>query len=202
MVDERPRHAHALLLAARELRRQMVRALGEAHALERGARFWRVGHRVVVLRDHHVLECGEMRKEMKLLEDDADLLAAEAHALVLGHRRQLLAVDPEAASRGFVEGAEQIDQRALARAGGPHHREPFAGVDAQVHLIERLERAVMARDTFEPDQRFARHHSPFSTGAGSTARASRIGPSPATTATAMPRASTSSGTSQRNATAE
>jgi hypothetical protein len=73
-VDERARHAHALLLAARELRRQVPRAIGEAHALERLQRLLRVGHRVIVLRDHDVFERVEVGEEMELLEDDADLL--------------------------------------------------------------------------------------------------------------------------------
>src|SRR5262245_46538011 len=202
LVDERPRHAHALLLAARELRRQMLRAIREPHALERGQRLGGIGDRVVVLGHHHVLECGEMREQMELLKNDADFLAPKAHPAALAHRRDLGAIHPQAAGGRLIERSEQVEQRALPRPRGPHYREPFAGLDAQVHLVQRLECPVVSRDALQPHQRFAWHQSPASAGAGSTASARRIGPRPVMNATSIASPITMNGTSQRSATPE
>src|SRR5207249_6854172 len=86
-------------------------------------------------------------------------------------------------------------QRALAGTGGSHHGEPLAGMDLEVHVVERSNRAEMARHAIEPDQRSIHRHSPLSAAAGWTASASRMGPRLATPATAIDSASTIGGTS-------
>ena len=78
IVDQRAGNAHPLLLAARELRRQMVRAISQADSRKSLHRFLFVGHAVKVLREHYVLDRGEKGNEMKLLEDKTNLLGAHA----------------------------------------------------------------------------------------------------------------------------
>ena len=84
----RARHRHALLLAARELHRVVVGALGQAHLGEqRGRARGRVGLAGQLERHRHVLQRGERRDEMEGLEDVADVVAAEARELVLVEAR-------------------------------------------------------------------------------------------------------------------
>ena len=77
MIDQRARHGHALLLAAGKLRGKMLDAIGETHANERRTSLGFVCGAVKILREHHVFERGEIRHEMKLLEDESDFLGAE-----------------------------------------------------------------------------------------------------------------------------
>src|SRR5262249_10812026 len=156
--------------------------------------FGGAGAAVVVLRAHDVLEGGEVGDQVELLEDDPDLLAAEAHALVLGHGGEVSAVDDDAARAGLVQRTEQVDERGLPGSRGTHHAQPLPGADREIDRVERLELAVAARDAPQLDHRRARHHSPLSTGAGERRIAQRAGPTPATSAVSSPRPRTSTGT--------
>ncbi|MPM95056.1 hypothetical protein SDC9_142207 [bioreactor metagenome] len=60
-------------------------ALGHPHPLERRQGFLLVGDRMVVLREHHVLDSAEMLHQMELLEDQPDLLPAHVGQLRLPH---------------------------------------------------------------------------------------------------------------------
>ena len=57
--------------------------------------------------------------EVEGLEDEADLLGADPGALVLRQRREVLAVEDDAAAGRPVEAGEQSEERALAAARGP-----------------------------------------------------------------------------------
>ncbi len=61
VVDEGAGHAHTpLLLAAGELAGQVAGAVGQTHAVRRRGSLF-VGHQMVVLRDHDVLEAVRWR---------------------------------------------------------------------------------------------------------------------------------------------
>ena len=139
IVDERARDAHALLLASGKMRRQMLRAVGQPHPLQRLERFALVGHAVEVLRQHHVLERRQVGDQVELLEDEADLLGAEAVQLGVGERGHVLAFEIDLARGGAVQAADQIHQRGLPRARGTHHRQPLAGLDVQRDIVERAD---------------------------------------------------------------
>ena len=70
-------------------------------------------------RHHHVLEGRHPRQEIEVLEDEADLPAAQPGPLGLAEPRDVPTVEPVSAARRPVEEAQQIDQRRLARAGEP-----------------------------------------------------------------------------------
>ena len=74
---------------------------------------------------------GEIRDEMKLLEDEADFFGAVANHLVFGEFGEVGAIDDDAAGGERVEAAENVDERGLAGAGRAHQRDPFAGLDAK-----------------------------------------------------------------------
>ena len=78
MIDESASHGDPLLLAAGELGGKMIEAVCEAYSRERRARFGFVGGAMEILSKHDIFKSGEIRNEMKLLEDEADFLGAEA----------------------------------------------------------------------------------------------------------------------------
>ena len=95
VVRERPRDRHALLLAARELRRVVMAAVRQARPRRAAprARAPRAGHARDLHRHQHVLERRQRRDQVKELEDEADLLAAQPRERVLAERRDVDAVD-------------------------------------------------------------------------------------------------------------
>ena len=98
--DERARDRHALLLAAGELVRIVVHAVGEAHHVERGQ------HMRVALaarepcqqqRQLDVLERGQHRHQVVELEDEADVRGAPVGELAFAQRGDVDAADLDAA---------------------------------------------------------------------------------------------------------
>ena len=112
-------------------------------------------------RQGDVFGSSESWHQMKTLEDEADAFAAYAR---LFFRRQGGYVAPFqviGAGIRMVEQAEQIEQGRLARTRRPHHRDIFAGGDAQFELAQGVDFAVAeVEHAFDPgqfDQGFAHY---------------------------------------------
>ncbi len=71
----------------------MIGTVFQSNMAERGQRFSFVRHAVEVLCQHHVFERREIGNQMKLLEDEANLLRAKAVQLRCGHSGDIRAVD-------------------------------------------------------------------------------------------------------------
>ena len=127
IVGQRARDRHALLLAARELRRIVMAAIVQPHLVEQrlGA-----GGGIGAARDLHrhldVLERGQRRHQVEELEDEADLLAAQARQRVFVERGDVDAVDQDLARRRRVEPGDEPEQRGLAAARRPDDRQALA----------------------------------------------------------------------------
>lgn len=119
VVNERTRDTYTLLLAAGELAGQVVCAVSETDPGEGGAGFGFVGHGMEILGQHDVFERGEIRDQMKLLEDKANLVGSKAVKLGCGHGRDIDTVDAEFAGGGAVETADEIDQCSRMRQAFP-----------------------------------------------------------------------------------
>ena len=90
-------------------------------------------------REHHVLEHGQVRKGVELLEDDADLLP---QLVEIGAARvHLGAVDENAAALDRLEAVHAHQQRRLARARAAEDRDDLAFRDRHRHALQHLERA-------------------------------------------------------------
>ena len=135
-VDECPGDGYALLLAARERGRLVVHTVGQAdepqHRLRvalavgfRGMR-WRV-----VQRHARVVQRTGPRQQVEVLEDEPDLGVAQGGALVGRQRRDFLPLEAIAAGRGPVQAAEDVHQRALARAARTDQRDELAAGNRQ-----------------------------------------------------------------------
>ena len=144
-VDERARDRDALLLAAGKLGRRVPRAIGQADARQAGERpFVARGrlHASVDERQLDVLARARAREQVELLEHEADAPVARCRELVAAHRVGRFAREPVLARRRPVEAAEDVHQRALARAGSAHHGDELARFDRQRHAVERMDDLV------------------------------------------------------------
>ena len=123
-MDQGARDRDALALSARELIGELVALVAEAELAEQldatlGRR--RVG---AVQRELQadVLDRGEERQQVVGLEDEPELVAAQARALALGQARDLVPADRHAAGGRRLEPADQAEQRRLPAAARPGDR--------------------------------------------------------------------------------
>src|SRR5581483_78528 len=144
IVDERAGDAHPLLLTAGEMRRQVMRALAQANARQRFERFLLIGHAVEVLREHDVLQRGQVGDQMELLEDEANLFGAHARQVRGAEGSKILSVQPDLARGGPIQTADQVDQRGFSRAGRAHDGDPLAGLDGERDAVERANGGAVA----------------------------------------------------------
>ena len=138
-VRERSADRHALLLASGERARHGVGLVGEA---ERAQELGRAGLGLLATRADEPLrqiDVGghvQMRDQVVLLEDVADLLAAEDGP---GGNRQpahLVVAEEDGAAVRVVESAEEVEQRGLATAARAHDGHPLARLDGHRHAAE------------------------------------------------------------------
>ena len=123
---EGARDRDALLLAAGELARVVAEPRAEADLLEHrpraGARIAPAGE---LERQHHVLVRRQRRHEVEGLEHEADVAGARLGAAVLVERRELDALEPDAARARLVEAGEQREQRGFPGARRRRRRRRF-----------------------------------------------------------------------------
>ena len=77
-------------------------------------------------RQRDVLGRGQRGEEVEELEDDADVVAAERRALLVGERVHVDALDLDRSLVGRLEAAEHVQERALAAAARPHDGDEVA----------------------------------------------------------------------------
>ena len=158
LAGDRPRDGHTLLLAARELRGEVLHPVRHADALQGLLHALLAlvgGHAAVGQRQLHVLEDREVADQVEALEDESDLPIPDASAL--GERELLgrLAVQGVVPVGGRVEQAEDRKQRRLAASRRPGDRHVLAVGDLEVDPREgvRLDliREENLRDAIELD---------------------------------------------------
>src|SRR5690349_12025324 len=137
--DDGAGDANELLLAAGELAREEVLLADDAEPVERvgDERLpLRLAHAAVLERDVEVLGDGEVVEEVVLLEDEADVAAAERGAVLEAHAVHRVAAEVELAVPLVVEEAHDGEQRRLAGAGGPHDGHELARLDVERDAAE------------------------------------------------------------------
>ena len=142
VVDQRTRDAHALLLAAGQLARQMVSAVLQTDLLQRLKGLLLVDDRMVVLRDHHVLDGRQVRHQIELLEHQADQVLAHVGELAGVQILQLAALQRNGALARRVHAADHVHQRRLAGTRRADDGQPFALRNGQAQIIDRMQVAV------------------------------------------------------------
>ena len=113
---ERPRDGDALLLAAGELTWPIVGAIGQAYTLElikrHALRLLTAAFEYMYLREHHILFCREMGKEVELLKNHPHAFAQSTYiaSRVSNHGT----LEPNAPVRRILETIKTPEQRRLA----------------------------------------------------------------------------------------
>ncbi len=93
-------------------------------------------HAAQLQRQGHVLLGRERRQQVERLEDESHPLAADDRALVVVERGQIDAFQQHLAAAGRFHAAEDVQQRALARARRAHDRQQFALADLEVDAAQ------------------------------------------------------------------
>ena len=150
--DERPGDRDPLLLAARQLARQLVEAIRHPHGRDD-----LVEPRLIGIpagerqRQEHVLARAERRDQVVLLEDEPEPVASQQRQLRLVQRRDVRLADERRARRQPIQAGDALHQRALARPRRAHDRRVATGreVDAdagqRMHSLKDLELSVRQR---------------------------------------------------------
>lgn len=102
---------NALLFSAGQLAGKMAQTIAEAHFVEGVPRVCRcifVGAQFEGQCD--VLECGKIRQQVKLLENEADVAVTQVRTFVFAGARQCFAVDQDRAAAWQIEPREQGQQ--------------------------------------------------------------------------------------------
>jgi len=118
IADEGPGDGHPLALATGERPRPVRRPPAETDG---GQRLLRAGH--PLLSRHpgveqpggHVVQRSQSFDQVELLEDEADAPAAHRGETGVAEAADVVAVDAHRSGRGPLQGADDIDQRRLAR---------------------------------------------------------------------------------------
>ncbi len=112
----------------------------------RAARAARRSARVDAGEDHRQLDVArrvQARHEVEGLEDEAERARAGAgRARLSAEARDLAALEPVGAGGRPVEAADEVEQRRLAGARGPHDRDVLAGGDGLGDVDQRVHRLV------------------------------------------------------------
>src|SRR5688572_3076159 len=110
----------------------------------------RARNRVLPASDFHrhenVFERRQRRYEVKELEDEADLLAAQPRKIVLPQFRDVGAVDHDLAGAGLVESRDQAEQRRLAASGWAYDRDEAARGNGEIKGMQNRQRTAATLD--------------------------------------------------------
>ena len=140
-VHQRARDRHALLLAAGELAGAMVKAFGQPQRGQEllGALMAARGRHARVHRRHlDVVARAGAADEVVALKHEAEGLAPHPCQLIAAEAGDIFAHEAIGAAAGSVKTAEDVHQRALARARGAHDGDEFTGVDLEVYALRKL----------------------------------------------------------------
>ena len=89
-------------------------------------------------RQFNILVCRQHRYQRKELENKADLFAAQIGALIGVEACHILPLNLHRALIGFVQAADQLQQRCLAGTRWTHERRKLAFADAQIDIVQRV----------------------------------------------------------------
>ena len=129
IVDQAAGDGHALLLAAGQLRRPVPQPLAQADHRGQGvAAFFGlpVDAALVVQRHLDVLDDRQLRNQVVRLEHEADPAGANPRQFAIVHLGHVVVAQEVRAGRGLVQATQEIQQRALPRAGRAHDGDVIA----------------------------------------------------------------------------
>ena len=93
-------------------------------------------------RQGDVFEDGQRGDQVKKLEDDADVLAAEKRQAGFVQLGDVHVVDDERAAVSLIDAAQQVEQRAFPAAAFAEQDEEFAFPNVEVNRVQHSARAL------------------------------------------------------------
>ena len=148
----RPREAGALLHAARDLRRILVRGRHELDGPERvpdAHRYLAVAElRALLERKRHVLRDRHPREERSALEEVSDPVA-HLHEIGVAARRDVYAVHQDLSGGRGEQADEVLERDGLAGSGRTDHAEHFALLDAERDPVQNGHPVELLHDVSE-----------------------------------------------------
>ncbi|MBD0739042.1 hypothetical protein BGM09_06335 [Streptomyces sp. CBMA29] len=156
VADHGARDGDALSLAAGELVRLVVVAVGEPDAVEDGPCALAplgAGDARIEQPVGHVVERGDAVGQVELLEHEPDPVRAHGGKGAVGEVVHVHPFDGDRARGGPVEGPDQVEEGRFAGAAGADERDQFALPHGQAHPRARQHRrfAVTALDVAQLD---------------------------------------------------
>ncbi len=138
---DRPRDGDALFLTARQFPGRVLRPVCQPDDVERDGPALGTFPAAEVRQEERQLDVFLRRQhgqQVVELEHETDVSRAPFRQLVVRHRRELGAANPDRAARRAVEPAQQVQQRRLARARRAHDGEKIAVLTAYDYPFARL----------------------------------------------------------------
>lgn len=141
--DQRPRHGDALLLPTRQLPRQRITAVRQAHLRQQltGFRARPALRDIRHERELDILQRTQPRHQVERLEDETHS-APMIHQSATPQTHHLHATDPDRSLAGGIESSHQVQQRGLPRPRGPHQRHPLGVVNDKIHPAKSMNLSV------------------------------------------------------------
>src|ERR1051325_982540 len=93
---------------------------------------------------HDVLERAELSEQVVKLEHESNSTIPKRRQLLIRLLFDALARDGHTAAGGLIEGAEQVQQGALARPAGSDNRDHFSPYDLEVDAVEHRNQPAVA----------------------------------------------------------
>ena len=145
VVHQRPRDGHALHLAAGHLIRLLAQLVAQSDALQRapgaGAAF-AAGDARERQRQLHVLQDRLMRDQVIALEHEADGVVAVGIPVPVAELARGAALDQQVSGCILIQPADDVQERRLAAARRPEHRDKFLFPEIQCDPAQRVDRGI------------------------------------------------------------
>ena len=149
------RNGHALLLATRELRREMIQPLAQSHHCQGLIGRHRVGCNIG--NDGNVFARRQAGNQVVELEYKAHMLAPEARQPSVSGMRQVFAVVPDMTAAGHVQPAQNIEQGRFPTARRPKQNNELPCAQLQIDASQGVHldiaHAVNLRQALRPKDR-------------------------------------------------
>ena len=137
---KRPSDCHPLALAAGEFVRQMIQALAQTDQVQQLSRTFLnflARPAAQMQRKRHVLQARKSRQQIEELEDEPDLVAANASQIVVAEFRKRLAVQFYFAGARMIQPADQIQHGGFSGSGRTHDGRHLALGDRKIDPVQR-----------------------------------------------------------------
>ena len=148
-IDKSTSDTHPLLFTAGKLAGQVLGSIFEPDPFQCLQCFFFIGHTVIVLGDHDVFNGVEVIDEVKLLENQTDLVTVKLRQLTAAVLGDVPPVKNHLSCGWFIHAANNVHHGTLARTGRSHNGDPLTLIDCQINMIESVKIAVDLRDVLQ-----------------------------------------------------